>query len=242
MKLGSTIEQLDSFKKHNYKEELEQLKKQLTQEKLLKETAINKLAEIMNRKEMNLSGKAKTKGSSADLRKKEKENRKLQQDLTNERELFNQKVSRAQKEINDLQAILHEETQTKIRLQMELTAKDDELEQLQQKLLDGGSNDNLNPNHHHHGNNNNSALDTISMASTVALNSTTSIGGIPADLTMDPHSQGQDIGLEGWLSVPNKQNIRRHGWRKHYVVVTLRKIIFYNNELKSDPTIILDLR
>lgn len=44
--------------------------------------AVNKLAEIMNRRDMNLSGK-KGKGSSADLRRKEKECRKLQQDMTN---------------------------------------------------------------------------------------------------------------------------------------------------------------
>ena len=64
---------------HNDK--VEQLSKQLQQEKLLKQQAVNKLAEIMNRRDMNLSGK-KSKGSSADLRRKEKECRKLQQDLT----------------------------------------------------------------------------------------------------------------------------------------------------------------
>jgi Rho-associated protein kinase 2 len=36
----------------------------------------------MNRRDMNLSGKKSSKGSSADLRRKEKECRKLQQDLT----------------------------------------------------------------------------------------------------------------------------------------------------------------
>ena len=40
----------------------------------------------------------------------------------------------------------------------------------------------------------------------------------------------ENIRLEGWLSIPNKQNIRRHGWRKQYVVVSSRKIIFYNSE------------
>ncbi len=71
---------------HNDK--VEQLSKQLQQEKLLKQQifspifgqtfsdcicvqAVNKLAEIMNRRDMNLSGK-KSKGSSTDLRRKEK--------------------------------------------------------------------------------------------------------------------------------------------------------------------------
>lgn len=53
-----------------------------------------------------------------------------------------------------------------------------------------------------------------------------------------------DSRLEGWLSVPNKQNIKRHGWRRQYVVVSSRKIIFYNSEndkQNSDPILILDL-
>jgi Rho-associated protein kinase 1 len=55
----------------------------------------------------------------------------------------------------------------------------------------------------------------------------------------------QDSILEGWLSVPNKQNIRRHGWKKQFIVVSSRRIIFYNNEMdkqNSDPVLILDLR
>lgn len=54
-----------------------------------------------------------------------------------------------------------------------------------------------------------------------------------------------EIRLEGWLSIPNKQNIRRHGWKKQYVVVSSRKIIFYNSEAdkaNADPVIILNLR
>jgi hypothetical protein len=29
--------------------------------------------------------------------------------------------------------------------------------------------------------------------------------------------------ITGWLSIPYKQNIRRYGWRKQYVVVSSRK-------------------
>lgn len=56
----------------------------------------------------------------------------------------------------------------------------------------------------------------------------------------------QDSVFEGWLSVPNKQNIRRHGWKRQYVVVSSRRIIFYNSEVDKqntcDPLLILDLR
>jgi len=64
----------------NFIEELEKLRKQLKQEQLLKAQAVNKLAEIMNRKDNTTKGKSKV--SSADLRRKEKECRKLQQELT----------------------------------------------------------------------------------------------------------------------------------------------------------------
>ena len=57
------------------------LSKQLQQEKLLKMQAVNKLAEIMNRKDMNVSNKKQKQTTSSELRRKEKECRKLQQDL-----------------------------------------------------------------------------------------------------------------------------------------------------------------
>jgi hypothetical protein len=37
---------------------------------------------------------------------------------------------------------------------------------------------------------------------------------------------------------------RRHGWKKLYIVVSSRKIIFFNSEVdrqNSDPSLILDL-
>lgn len=63
-------------------EESERLHKQLKQEQLLKAQAVNKLAEIMNRKDLNVTSKGKAKVSSADFRRKDKECRKLQQELT----------------------------------------------------------------------------------------------------------------------------------------------------------------
>jgi Rho-associated protein kinase 2 len=54
-----------------------------------------------------------------------------------------------------------------------------------------------------------------------------------------------DYRLEGWLSIPNKQNIRRHGWKRQYVVVSSKKIIFYNSESdkqNTDPELIIDLK
>ena len=58
-------------------------------------------------------------------------------------------------------------------------------------------------------------------------------------------SGGMEINLEGWLQVPSKQNIRRHGWKKLFVIVSSKKIIFFNSEAErqnADPTLILDLK
>lgn len=56
------------------------MKKQLDEERMKKIQAVNKLAEIMNRKEYQPH--KSSKASAADLKKKEKELRKLQQELT----------------------------------------------------------------------------------------------------------------------------------------------------------------
>ncbi|XP_065578443.1 rho-associated protein kinase 1-like [Artemia franciscana] len=188
-------------------EELDRLTKQLKTEQMLKMQAVNKLAEIMNRKDMNNTKGKKSSSTSADLRKKEKENRKLQQELTMERDKLNQLNAKWQKDLQDTQAVLYEESQLRMKLQMELDAKDAEIEQLTQKLASASA-------------------DTASTISSGAEN------------------EDEESRLEGWLSVPLKQNIRRHGWKKQYVVVSSKKILFYNSEndkQNTDPARVLDL-
>ena len=100
----------EADEKKNYKdasdvqEELEKMKKTLQTEKMLKQQAVNKLAQILNQKPQ--SAGAARKLNSAELKKKEKENRKLQQDLTTEKEKFNQMVAKYQKDLQDLQVII----------------------------------------------------------------------------------------------------------------------------------------
>lgn len=119
--------------------------------------AVNKLAEIMNRKDMKLD--QKKKGSTADLRKKEKENRKLQLELNQEKEKFNHMAIKYQKELNEMQAVgseghanagarwsfldgfhhqqqLAEECTYRNELQMQLDSKESDIEQLREKLND----------------------------------------------------------------------------------------------------------
>lgn len=115
--------------------EVSKMRKLLDNEKLLKQQAINKLAEIMNRKDFNKKDKkAESKANSAELRKKEKENRRLQQELSMEKDKFNQMAAKFQKDLQDLQATLYEESQAKLKLSMELDTKESDLESLQNKL------------------------------------------------------------------------------------------------------------
>lgn len=204
------ILQDDLSKTTDSSEEVEKLLTKLKTEQILKQQAVNKLHEILNRKDLN-SIKGKNKVSSADLRRKEKDCRKLEQELKQEREKYGQLAAKWQKDLQDLQAQVYEENQTKLRLQMELDSKDSEIEQLQMKLASLNS-------------------ETASLSS--------------ADNDGDEFTVQESI-LEGWLSIPNKQNIRRHGWKKQYVVVSSKKIIFYNSETDkqdTNPVLILDLR
>lgn len=261
-KLNNIQAELEQLKAVDHKKESETLAKQLKVEKMLKEQAVNKLAEIMNRRDINLSGKdKKVKGSSVELRKKEKECRKLQQELKQERDLCSTRIARAQKECQDVQLLLHEETQSKVRLQAELENKETELEQLRQRLstfqMEANSGILMN-----------NSLTSLTSGgggsgqgnlSLMPANSTSSIPSAlqhPTGLqhqhsyqpltSMRPSNKDQQQQrFEGCLWIPNKQNIRRHGWRKQYVVVSTRKIVFYNSEQdksKSDPALILDLR
>ncbi|XP_073709215.1 rho-associated protein kinase 2b isoform X2 [Garra rufa] len=64
-------------------------------------------------------------------------------------------------------------------------------------------------------------------------------------LTYKPTDQksAADSSLEGWLSMPTK-NTKRFGWEKKYVVVSSKKILFYDSEQdreQSSPFMILDI-
>ncbi|KAK3553329.1 hypothetical protein QTP70_000841 [Hemibagrus guttatus] len=77
--------------------------KQLQSERTLKTQAVNKLAEIMNRKEVR--GNGSRRGNDTDVKRKEKENRKLQLELRSEREKLNSTIIKYQREINEMQAV-----------------------------------------------------------------------------------------------------------------------------------------
>ncbi|XP_042724951.1 rho-associated protein kinase 1 isoform X2 [Lagopus leucura] len=186
-----------------------QYEKSINNERTLKTQAVNKLAEIMNRKDFKIDRK---KASMQDLRKKDKENRKLQLELNQEKEKFNQMVVKYQKELNEMQAQLAEESTYRNELQMQLDSKESDIEQLRRKILDLQQ-----------------GMDSTSVSS---LQPDEIDGNLP------------ESRLEGWLSIPNKGNIKRHGWKKQYVVVSSKKILFYNDEKdkdQSNPSMVLDI-
>lgn len=212
-KLKETQDYLQNLK--NEEQSIAQVKlaleKQLQSERTLKTQAVNKLAEIMNRKEVR--GGGSRRGNDTDVRRKEKENRKLQLELRSEKEKLNSTLIKYQREINDMQAQLADESQVRVELQMALDSKDSDIEQLRCLL------NSLNV----------QSLDSASMSS---------------GPDMDTDESLQETRLEGWLSLPVRNNTKRFGWERKYVVVSSKKILFYNNEQDkehSNPYMVLDI-
>ncbi|XP_029451764.1 rho-associated protein kinase 2 isoform X2 [Rhinatrema bivittatum] len=242
-----------------------QFEKQLLTERTLKTQAVNKLAEIMNRKD------PVKRGADTDVRRKEKENRKLQLDLKSEREKLTQMVIKYQKEMNDMQAQIAEESQVRIELQMALDSKDSDIEQLRSQLQtihigldstsigsghgDAEADDGF-PVHITQSRTMESMSFTYQRSSTsVSIATKPSSAHLlldsDSDLEEEPLSYRQvpsetdspESRLEGWLSLPVR-NTKKFGWVKKYVVVSSKKILFYDSEQdkeQSNPYMVLDI-
>uniref|UniRef100_A0A4W6FCD0 non-specific serine/threonine protein kinase n=1 Tax=Lates calcarifer TaxID=8187 RepID=A0A4W6FCD0_LATCA len=126
----------ESEKSKDWEQQISQMKqafeKQLQSERTLKTQAVNKLAEIIYRREFR--SRDSRRGNDTDMRRKEKENRKLQLELRSEKEKLNSTIIKYQKEINEMQAQLADESQMRIELQMALDSKDSDIEQLRNLL------------------------------------------------------------------------------------------------------------
>uniref|UniRef100_A0A671QNB4 non-specific serine/threonine protein kinase n=1 Tax=Sinocyclocheilus anshuiensis TaxID=1608454 RepID=A0A671QNB4_9TELE len=171
-------------------------------------TAVNKLAEVMKKNDVRTP-----QGNTADVRRKEKVNRQLQLQLRTEKDKLDHTIIKYQKEINEMQATLAEESQVRLEMQMALDSKDSDIERLRCQITSLSIH----------------SLDTSSISST------------GNDLEGD--DAYPDSSLEGWLSMPTK-NTKRFGWEKKYVVVSSKKILFYDSEQdreQSSPFMILDI-
>ncbi|XP_041832603.1 rho-associated protein kinase 2-like [Melanotaenia boesemani] len=185
------------------------LEKQLQNEKTLKIQAVNKLAEVMNKRD---PGRGGHRGTDTEVHRKEKENRKLQLELRAEKEKFSSTIMKYQKELTDMQALIAEENHMRLELQMVLDSKESDLEQLRCQL---------------------SSLSVISLDTT----------SISSGNDLDIADGYPDSRLEGWISLPTK-NTKRFGWDKKYVVVSSKKILFYNSEVdreQANPFMTLDI-
>ncbi|XP_051511336.1 rho-associated protein kinase 2-like isoform X2 [Myxocyprinus asiaticus] len=286
--LASEKEELNNKLKHLHqqlekaREDEKQMKdlklffeKQIQSERTLKIQAVNKLAEVMKK-----TGDRPRQGIDTDIRRKEKENRQLQLQLRTEKEKLNNVMIKYQKEVNEMQAMIAEESQVQLELQMALDSKDSDIERLRCQLTS------LNIH----------SLDTTSISSTG--NDLEQDGNYPVRITHSHTSESMsftyqrsskslcidtrpcqiaplfpsdseeeedeeehcgprpaltyerptdqkpaDASLEGWLSLPTK-NTKRLGWDKKYVVVSSKKILFYESEQnreQSSPFMILDI-
>uniref|UniRef100_A0AAZ3R882 non-specific serine/threonine protein kinase n=1 Tax=Oncorhynchus tshawytscha TaxID=74940 RepID=A0AAZ3R882_ONCTS len=189
----------------NEKEELNNQLKEMQQREsplsLSRPLAINKLAEIMNRRETLRTGH--NRDDTLDVRRKEKENRKLQLELRSEKEKLNSTIIKYQKEINDMQAVISDESQVHIELQMALDSKDSDIEQLRCQLT---------------------SLSITSMDST-------------------SFSSGNDLDMDD-SGYPGNNTFNTPHFSTRYVVVSSKKILFYNSEMdreQSNPFMILDI-
>ncbi|XP_047142948.2 rho-associated protein kinase 2 isoform X1 [Hydra vulgaris] len=117
-------------KKQN--EEIEALKKAVKQEQTLKIQAVNKLAEKMSeRKEISSKGKG-NKVTSAELKKKEKENKRLQLLLEQEKNKYQITFTKHQGQNSELNKELEKQKEALTKVMMELESKGMVIEQLQE--------------------------------------------------------------------------------------------------------------
>ncbi|XP_007445546.2 rho-associated protein kinase 2-like [Python bivittatus] len=242
-----------------------QYEKQLAYERTMKTQAVNKLVEVMNRKN------PVQRGADPDVRRKEKENRKLHMELKTEREKLTQMMIKYQKEINEMQAQIAEESQIRIELQMALDSKDSDIEQLRSQLqsihigLDNSSicgpseveTDDGFPVRITQSHTSESMSFTYQRSSTsvsIATKPSSSCMFLSSDSDSEeePLSSAQvpsepdnpESRLEGWLSLPARNNTKKFGWVKKYIVVSSKKILFYHNEQdkeQSNPYMVLDI-
>ncbi|XP_031437399.1 rho-associated protein kinase 2b isoform X2 [Clupea harengus] len=238
--------------------------RQIQSERTLKIQAVNKLAEIMHKKEVRTGHR----GNDTDVRRKEKENRKLQLELRSEREKLNSTIIKFQKEMNDMQVVVAEESAGRLELQMALDSKESDIERLRCELstisiqsLDATSissqGNDMDPDDSYP-----VRITQTQMSESMSFTyqrSTRSVSvhtrpnlmdssgeeesedegegrsGAPIALPYKPEPAASDSRLEGWLSVPSK-NTKRFGWDKKYVVASSKKILFYNNEVDKEES------
>ncbi|KAK7940146.1 hypothetical protein WMY93_003472 [Mugilogobius chulae] len=245
--------------------------KQLQTERTLKIQAVNKLAEVMNRRETISRGQ---RGNDTTVHRKEKENRKLQLELRAEKEKLNSTIIKYQREINDMQAVIAEESAVRLEMQMAMASKDSDIEQLRCQLtslsvhsMDSTSSstdlDAVDGVRITHSQTSESMFLYQRTHKSVCIDTRPDLRQVSPFLRSDSDSSeeererplalpapqppepghAEDTRLEGWMSMPSK-NTKRFGWDKKYVVVSSKKILFYHSvedREQANPFMTLDI-
>ncbi|KAJ3606735.1 hypothetical protein NHX12_026254 [Muraenolepis orangiensis] len=271
---------------NNRLKEIEQQLHKAAEEGKHMTVAINKLTEVMSRRVPSLGPHA---GKDTEVRRREKENRKLQLELRSEKEKLNSTIIKYQRELNDMQAVITDESQTRLELQMALDSKDSDIEQLRCQItslsihsldstsisssnndLDGDDAYPVRITHSHTSESMSFSYQrtqkSVSIGTRPDLRSARSLfdvsdsdteeeeeeerghtrgGGPPLALTCVRPGEPEraDVRLEGWLALPTKSS-KRFGWDKKYVVVSSKKILFYNSDMEreqANPFMTLDI-
>uniref|UniRef100_A0A672QEH2 non-specific serine/threonine protein kinase n=1 Tax=Sinocyclocheilus grahami TaxID=75366 RepID=A0A672QEH2_SINGR len=125
----SDLEKEKIMKELEIKDVIARHRQELSEKDSTISSAINKLAEVMKKTDVRPQ-----QGNNTDIRRKEKENRQLQLQLRTEKEKLNSTIIKYQKEINEMQATLAEESQGRLEMQMALDSKDSDIERLRCQL------------------------------------------------------------------------------------------------------------
>lgn len=219
--------------------------------------AVKKIFQIMQEKKP----KQQNTKNTSESKRLEKENKRLQLEIMHERE----KLFKSTKEIQTLKEDLDKREEEIMKLRTQLNNSTNNL-----IIAANNGNNTIIPHHHHHHHqqhhlqqqqHNNNLLTPTGMllntspisnsnhsnSSNTLLNSNATLMNSSAysfdDLTIQQFHDEQDH-LENWLSIPTKRNIKKHGWKKLYVVLKKNKLLFYNSLREKDtqePYMIIDL-
>lgn len=191
-------------------EELKKLYERLENEKMMKTQAVNKLAEIVQRKDMTSRGKP----NNSNTVKRGKDYKKLEFELKAEQQKYTHAISKHQNEVYELRNKNDTIAEQARRFEMDLDARDMNIEQLNEKV--------------------NGLEKQIKVLQTLVPNSEGNLQTINSSI----------FKLEGWLSIPEKRNKKRIEWKKQYVVVSAKKILFYKSDADKKtnaPAMTLDI-
>ncbi|CAF0772865.1 unnamed protein product [Brachionus calyciflorus] len=204
--------------------EKQRLKVQLNNEKKLTEEAVKKLLQVyQEKKPKNASG--------TEAKRLEKEKKTLQQELTKERDNYAKMHKQLNQEIQQLKEDLDKREQEIFKYKSLVSSSVSHGLGMINNLV---TNTTLNISSSHH--------PVSPMSSSVNLSSYSISSSNNLDETLESDNTDR---LENWLSIPNKRNIKKYGWKKLFVVLRKGKLFFYNslreNKESQEPYMTIDL-